>query len=211
MPDVLQDKFPRVRENEVETYTGRYVDVSNPRADTITVRDIAHALANTCRFGGHCKSFHSVAEHAVFVSHRLERKGGTDTLCLLGLHHDDAEAYLSDIPRPLKPLLGFGYEALTNRMDDAIAEALELPAMSGAAKRSIKEADNWSLFVEAKHLLPSGGDGWWDGAQGSDRWGIGDMPSRIVTPDYWRGGIPPSEAEWRFLQRHETLTERITK
>lgn len=206
MPRIIQHDEPRVTENEVETFSGEYVDVSNPEPGNIRLDDVAHALANTCRFGGHCKTFYSVAEHAVFVSMRLERKGGRPALCLSGLHHDDAEAYLGDIPRPLKPLLGFGYEALTNRMDEAIADALLLPAVDSSSKRAIKREDNWALFVEAKHLLPSGGDGWWDGEQGSDRWGIGEMPGRIVTPDYWHGGQPPELAKERFLQRHKYLT-----
>lgn len=205
MPDVLADKLPRVTENEVETFSGAYVDVSNPQPETISLEDIAHALAYTCRYGGHCKSFYSVAEHAVFVSRRLDRKGFSRALQLAGLHHDDAEAYLGDIPRPLKPLLGFGYEALTARMDRAIEDALNIP-VDPKFHREIKKADNWSLFVEARHLLPSGGHGWWDGEQGAERWGIDDIPSRIVIPDYWLGGLNPAEAETLFLERHKELT-----
>lgn len=205
MPDVLADKLPRITENEVETFSGVYVDVSNPQPDTITLEDVAHALAYTCRYGGHCARFYSVAEHAVFVSRRLERRGASRSLQLAGLHHDDAEAYLGDIPRPLKPLLGFGYEALTARMDKAIAEALNLPS-DPSFHRETKKADNWSLFVEAKHLLPSGGKGWWDGEQGAEKWGLGDIPSRIVIPDYWLGGLNPAEAETLFLERHKELT-----
>lgn len=210
MPDVVQDKIPRVTENEIETFSGEYVDTSNPQPETIKLSDVAHALANTCRFGGHCKHFYSVATHAVFVSRRLERRSAPLELQLAGLHHDDAEAFLGDIPRPLKPLLGFGYEALTGRMDAAVAEALLLPAVSSNMKRAIKLADNWALFVEAKHLLPSGGDGWWDGIQGSDRWDIGELPSRIVTPDYWYSTEVPELAEARFLQRHKEIEERIS-
>jgi hypothetical protein len=62
--------------HEVETFSGLYVDTEDPRPDTIRLEDIAHALANTCRYGGHCSRFYSVAEHAVFCSIRIERKGG---------------------------------------------------------------------------------------------------------------------------------------
>lgn len=192
-------------DHEVETFTGKFVDVEKPDPATICVEDIAHALANTCRYGGHCQEFYSVAEHAVFVSYRLERKYGRVALSMLGLHHDDAEAYLGDIPRPIKPLLGRKYEQLTARVDKSIGYALKLPYPTTDGHTKIKDADNWSLFVEARYLLPSQGKHWWEGLQGARTWEIGDMPSRIVVPDYWRGGLDPSDAEAVYLQRHREL------
>jgi hypothetical protein len=202
--------FPTV--HEVETFSGRYVDTKNPDPATLDLDDIAHALANTCRFGGHCKTFYSVAEHCVFVSKRLERKGYQRRVQLAGLWHDGAEAYLGDIPRPMKPLLGKGYKTLTDKMDKAICDALfgDQDRWTGHALIPadfhgtwVKEADNWALFVEARHLLPSQGRHWGghpDGASWAD-----DQPSRIVTPDYWRGGLVPEEAEQLFKDRHEEL------
>lgn len=192
---------------EIETHTGLYVDTQDPQPDTITLEDIAHALSQTCRYGGHCTPYYSVAEHAVFVSRRIERKGYSTAAQMCALHHDDAEAYLGDIPRPLKPLLGPSYEGLTKRMDDAIVLALDLPPF-GTYKEAVKDADNWSLFVEARYLIPSQGKGWWDGDQGAFKWNISDMPSRIVTPDYWLGGLPPKKAKKLYLARHAELTER---
>lgn len=195
-------------DNEIETFTGRYMDTRRPMPSMISVEDIAHALANICRYGGHCRRFYSVAEHAVFVSTRLERRGNVFAALFSGLHHDDAEAYLGDIPRPLKPLLGKTYELLTNRMDAAIAVALSLPDISRAMHYEIKAADNWALFVEARYLLPSQGKGWWDGGQSAQTWDIDSLPSRIVTPDYWRGGLSPDAAEALFLARHKELLDR---
>lgn len=195
-------------DHQIETFTRRYVDTRTPTADTICVEDIAHALSNVCRYGGHCRRFYPVAEHAVFVSVRLERQGYPLNTIIGGLHHDDAEAYLGDIPRPLKPLLGKAYEILTNKMDAAIEKSLALPDLTREEYRAIKEADNWALFVEAKHLLPSQGRGWWDGGQSSQTWGIDSLPSRIVTPNYWKGGLPPEAAEHLFLARHKELLDR---
>jgi hypothetical protein len=195
-------------DNEIETFTGNYVDTRNPDWATITVTDIAHALSSVCRYGGHCRRFYSVAEHAVFVSVRLERKGYDWDTVFGGLHHDDPEAYLGDIPRPLKPLLGKSYELLTNKMEAAIMKSLDLPNITKEQYLQIKEADNWALFVEARHLLPSQGKGWWDGGQSSQTWGIETLPSRIITPDYWKGGLPPEAAEHLFLARHRELLER---
>lgn len=199
-------------DNEVETFSGVFVDVGNPDPDTINLEDIAHALSQTCRYGGHCSTFYSVAEHSVFVSIRVERKGGSKYEQLAALHHDDAEAYLGDIPRPMKPLLGDAYERMSDTMDAAIVLGLELPvAVSDLHASTIKDADNWALFVEAKYLLPSHGKGWWDGAQGAYKWDIGEsMPSRIVTPDYWHGGIKPIKAAKLFIDRHNDLLRKDT-
>lgn len=149
----------------------------------------------------------SVAEHAVFVSKRLERQGHNKLIQLAGLHHDDPEAYLQDIPRPFKPLLGRTYERLSDKMDVAIVKALELPfEVADLHTRTIKSADNWSLLLEARYLLPSQGKGWQEGQQGSGAWGLDDQPSRIVTPDYWHGGLTPPIASGMFLARHAELT-----
>lgn len=197
--------------HEIETYSGRFVDLSNPSPASINLADIGHALSQTCRYGGHCREYYSVAEHAVFVSKRLQRKGYSNAIQLAGLHHDDTEAYLGDIPRPLKPLLGETYKLMTDAVDDAVFKSLYL-AKYGLLNFKffhapvVKDADNWALFVEARHLLPSEGRQWWDGEQASASWGLVSLPSRIVTPDYWHGGLSPEKAEELYLDRHMELT-----
>jgi hypothetical protein len=146
--------------HEIETFTGRYVDLANPDPGTITLEDIAHGLANTCRFGGHARIFYSVAEHAVRVADKLKAAGWQDW-ALAGLHHDDAEAYLGDIPRPLKPLLGDAYRAMTGKVDRAIWWAFGRRwHYKDLASPEVKLADEWMLAVEASVLLPSRGEGW---------------------------------------------------
>lgn len=193
--------------SEVETSSGRYVDLMDPDPKTIVLEDIAHALSQICRYNGHTSHFDSVAEHAVFVSKRLERKRHSVEIQLLGLHHDDHEAYLGDVVRPLKHLLGKTYTTLSCVMDKAIWEALSLPETSVEIERAVKDADNWALFVEALHLLPSKGEGWRDGRK---EWDLeSGVPKRIVTPDYYQGGVKPRAAELAFLKRHSELVERL--
>lgn len=68
-----------------------------PTSSEIDIRDIAHSLALTCRFGGHCSRYYSVAEHSVRVSMLVDDKSK-----LSALLHDAAEAYVPDIPSPIK-------------------------------------------------------------------------------------------------------------
>jgi hypothetical protein len=84
----------------MQTYSGRPFWPLDPRPEDIHVCDIAHALAMQCRYGGHCVRFYSVAEHCVLLSRVAEPK-----YQLAALLHDAAEAYLVDVPRPLKAML----------------------------------------------------------------------------------------------------------
>lgn len=89
--------------SKIQTFTGRVVNPLALRAEDVDVVDIAHSLAMRCRFGGHCRYFYSVAQHAVLLSHAVEKVSPEHAL--RALHHDDAEAYCADIPRPVKPYL----------------------------------------------------------------------------------------------------------
>ena len=208
------------KQYEVETFSGVFVNTQSPDPATIVIEDIAHALAQTCRYGGHCARFYSVAEHSVLVSRRLEELGHSKGTCLAGLHHDDAEAYLGDIPRPMKPLLGDSYTELTDRMDEAIVAALNFgevalphgPSFSFELEVAdlrtpvIKEVDNWALFLEARFLLPSKGANW---TELCEYWEVDPslQDSEIDVPHYWLGGQGPETAKLDYLNRHYELIE----
>lgn len=179
-------------EYEIETFSGLFVNVQEPQPETIVLEDIAHALANTARYGGHSIRYMSVAEHAVLVSRRVAQLGGSYVETLEALHHDDPEAYLGDIPRPIKPLLEPAYGKLTAKMERAIMMAIGVPFPHSDI---VKDADVWALHVEARHLLPSRGKAWRT-----------TPDQRIVTPTYWTGGLSPKRAKRLYLERHLELT-----
>lgn len=74
------------------------MNVFEPTPEMICIEDIAHALSYQCRFGGHLPKFYSVAQHSLNCSYLIEDKA----LKLEALLHDASEAYLLDIPRPIK-------------------------------------------------------------------------------------------------------------
>lgn len=89
-----------MRDLFVPTFTGRRVPLENPQPLDIDLLDIAHHLATINRFTGACKEPYSVAQHSIFVSQLLQPI--SPRLGLLGLMHDAHEAYLNDMPRPVK-------------------------------------------------------------------------------------------------------------
>ncbi len=84
----------------IRTFTGKWVNVFNPTPDMFCIEDIAHALSHQCRFGGHLPEFYSVAQHSVSCSYLVDHKNKKSALM-----HDSSEAFLVDIPRPIKKLL----------------------------------------------------------------------------------------------------------
>lgn len=89
----------------IQTYTGRAFWPLKPQADALSIIDIAHALSNQCRYSGHVAYFYSVAQHCCLLASHVAKNHGTPEQCLQILMHDAAEAYLVDIPRPVKQFM----------------------------------------------------------------------------------------------------------
>jgi hypothetical protein len=168
----------------IQTYTGRQFWPTNPSAFDIDIRDIAHALSMMCRYSGHCTSFYSVAEHCVFVSHNVPEK-----YALWGLLHDASEAYLVDVPRPIKPALT-NYLELEERLMRAVIAKFNLEFVL-PMPASVKAADTAILFDERDQNLRKPPKAWTD--EGTKRLG--------VTLQFWQ----PHVAETMFMRRFEEL------
>jgi hypothetical protein len=168
----------------IGTFSGLRFWPLDPDPVKILIADIAHALAHQCRFGGHASKFYSVAEHSVHVSQ----------LCLpehalWGLLHDASEAYLVDLPRPLKQLPEFApYREAERRLQRAVAVRFGLQEEQPA---SVTEADDTMLWIEAHSLLDSASV-----AVIRDK----RPPFEITDP------LLPVEGERLFLRRFKELT-----
>lgn len=187
--------------HHIELASGRYLDLVDPDPVDITLEDVAHALANTCRYAGHTRRFYSVAEHAVLVADRLAAMGALPAVVLAGLHHDDAEAFVGDVARPLKSLLP-EFDVIEARCAAAVRVALRLPELSPESGRLVKEADDWALACEAYRLMPSRGAGWFcDGLYNAGRGGELAATRRI--------GLSPRVAKFLYLTRHHALVDSL--
>lgn len=134
----------------IRTATGGQFWPLDPRPDEVNIEDIAHALSHQCRFAGHVKEFYSVAQHSVMVS--VAAVGGADRVRVAkwGLLHDAAEAYLVDVPTPVKRYLS-EYKEAEERLQDAIAEAFGL---TGKIPDAVHYADRVVLATEMRDLMP---------------------------------------------------------
>lgn len=171
-PPPLFDIGPSLRHGRPDSPTsfempsGTFVELMGPHPDDIFLEDIAHNLANTIRFGGSCICEWSVAEHAVMGARELRRRGVHPVTVLRFLHHDDPEAYLLDIPRPFKRVLGGFYKAYEDMFWSVIQQALGLDiqcpdgAMMRGSDLEVTSADEWALGIEAATLMTSKGEGW---------------------------------------------------
>jgi len=126
--------------------SGNKIDLWAPDPSALHISDIAGALAKICRFGGQIDTFYSVAQHSILVA----------ALCppqykRAALMHDAAEAYLGDVIKPLKVVLGYNYAVLETLFDAAIAAAFNLD-WSGDAHSVIKAVDKQVLEMEHEAL-----------------------------------------------------------
>jgi len=153
------------------------MNIFEPTLDMICIDDIAHSLSHQCRFGGHLPTFFSVAQHSVMTSKRVPQEHK-----LAALLHDASEAYLMDIPRPIKAHLT-NYKELEDRLMELIALkfGFEYPLHP-----IVKKADEFML-----------------------RW---EWHSLMLRDDTWGGITPALyyKAKWDFMYHSTQLTEAET-
>ena len=106
---------------KLHTYTGLQIEALSPKVEQIDITDIAHALSRQCRYGGMCKNHYSVARHSANVMQAVKVMGGNLETQFYALMHDASEAYLVDIPTPIKIELGNYYEIERNWMGTILA------------------------------------------------------------------------------------------
>jgi 5'-deoxynucleotidase YfbR-like HD superfamily hydrolase len=108
--------------------------------------DIGYALGNLCRYAGHT-GWWSVAQHSLLVAWLAEPKDK-----LRALLHDASEAFLVDVPGPLKRMECMaGYRELESKVMRAIHRQFGIPEDVEAEKR-VKQADILAYEMESKYL-----------------------------------------------------------
>jgi uncharacterized protein len=172
----------------IHTYIGKKFFPLDPKVSDIDILDIAHALSNKCRYAGHTINFYSVGEHSIHIHDYLLSKGYAKSIIGWGLLHDAAEAYLFDIPRPIKNQIA-GFEQLENNLLSIVAKAFGLPEVM---PKIVKEIDFLMLGVEKDQAMTSGPK-WQENIENMNR-----LP---IILKFWK----PKKCEKEFIKRFNGL------
>jgi 5'-deoxynucleotidase YfbR-like HD superfamily hydrolase len=136
----------------------------DPRPAEYRDADVARGLAGEGRYSNQIRHYYSVAEHSVLVSLAAEalaiRRGLEPGLARaaawLGLYHDLSEAYLRDLPRPIKysgPLRGYRrIERRVQRVGEAALVESHVGPITDEVRAIVHEVDNRILVDEVRAL-----------------------------------------------------------
>lgn len=171
----------------IETVTGRLVNPTNPSVDSINLNDIAWALSRIPRFAGHSITEipFNVAQHSIYVAdlvgellharlkieiplevqlavNEIHASGNTTAVLKKAQLHDAHEAYIGDIPSPIKkiPELRETFKLIERRLDLAIFSYFGLSEMTEQEHVAIKFCDKIAQAIEGYQFMPSRGSNW---------------------------------------------------
>jgi hypothetical protein len=200
-----------VSDNWIELCDGSTFDYNNPNYNTITIEMIAHSLSQKCRFNGHTKYFYSVAQHSLNVMYAIDdNKELNPVVGLVGLLHDSVEAFVADIPSPLKQLVSIRvrnkkmsyseYEnIILNKLIYNLLENTDRKMSLFSVQRCLDVIHNYDIGIRVseRDLLFSGERIW----------------NKEIQPLYLHLGEYQSldEIEKLFLFEYHKRIERITK
>lgn len=138
----------------ITTYSGIHFEPMNPDIEKIYIEDIAHALSMLCRGNGHVKQFHSVAQHCLWCAEEAKERGYSERVQLACLLHDASEAYMADVPSPLKKQLA-GYRQAENHLLELVYEKY-IGQLMMEEKEKVDEIDHTLLKYDLFYLLGEG-------------------------------------------------------
>lgn len=194
----------------IHVRSGKEFHYAQPVEFDIHLGDIAHHLSINNRFCGATEYPYSVAQHAVNVANIVKQMGFGLTHQLQALHHDDHEAYISDIPTPCQIWLTARNDGIDvigpakEHLDVSIYSALDVPYPNTSTSDMIARADKTAFVLEAQSSNLFTAPRPWLNAY-IDRYGIITSLYTIDTRE-----MSFREAKASFLTKHAELHETST-
>lgn len=169
-----------------QTVSGKQFHLLDPQPEEIDEADIAHALGNLCRYGGHTSRFYSVAEHCWIMSQAVAPENA-----LAALLHDATEAYVQDVVHPLKRLLT-NYAEIERIVWLAITDRF---GISSELPDEVRDIDIRIRLNERNALLPNT----------TVTWSIDHLEPVALREDLEPYGFSPAIARGLYSSRLTTL------
>lgn len=132
----------------IQSASNTKIDFLNPNPASINIKDIALGLSRQPRYSGQGKFFYSVAQHSVYAAALVKNP----TTRIYALLHDAHEAYMGDIPGPLKSLLGNNLLEIEVKLQHAIYVALDIEQPSVEELLEVHKVDRGLLMPEYHKL-----------------------------------------------------------
>jgi 5'-deoxynucleotidase YfbR-like HD superfamily hydrolase len=129
----------------ISLLNGGHFDYEAPERSRYGIEDIARGLCKMPRFSGQTNRTYTVAQHCVLVSKLVPEEHALE-----GLLHDGAEAFMADLPSPLKRMLP-GYVELEKRAEADMCKRFK---MKFPFHPCIKEADIRVFLAERRDMQP---------------------------------------------------------
>jgi hypothetical protein len=180
-----------VEDGWMETFTGKKFTFQKPTPEIICIRDIAHALALLTRYNGHTIKFYSVAEHCVLLTRYMRKKGYPTRMLMTCLLHDAAEAYIGDMPRPVKVRLP-SFKRVENVIAKVISEKYHL---YWPEPKALKSVDRRALTDERAQAMPPS----------NNHWMADDLEPIGIELKFWS----PAQAEAKFMGQYGLLKRKM--
>ena len=190
----------------IETFSGIQFWSLDPKREDVKIEDIAHSLCHLCRFAGHSKTFYSVGRHSENcrrVAERLTRDlslSDSYRLQLLALIHDAAEAYIGDLPRPIKQFIP-QFKEIEQSVEAIVYEALGIEPPTEDEARFVKNIDNYMLCIEGR-ILTRNMHNWTDLI-------IEDCPLQLEEEDHNYEYFTPHYTDSEFVATFNRLMEHL--
>lgn len=143
--DKLNSEYVELGQPYIQTFSGIKFTFLNPTSEMIEIEDIAHSLSMSCRYGGHCWPFYSVAKHSLIMSYLVSPENA-----LAALLHDAPEFVLKDLPSPIKNQMPI-YIDIENKLYSTIADKYNIPLEIPEEVHKIDRAMiglEWDFFME---------------------------------------------------------------
>jgi hypothetical protein len=171
---------------------GGIVDLEDLDGSSIDVLDIARSLGRINRFAGRTCHPYSVAQHAVLVSLLVPER-----YALEALHHDDAEAFVGDMPKWIKRRCP-EYQSLEAKVEAVIFAALGI-STDDTSHGYVKRADNCALRLEQMNLQGRTEFFEWEAL------GEGGIETPESALDVLELELTPQKATLMYIRRHHEV------